>query len=172
MKFSSSLHKINNLIVSPRIKTSLSVASLARPDFFQYPIPMEPRNSLITLGVSDLNRSIIIHRDGLGLPTTFKEGENIAFFQLIGTWLALYPSDTLAKDTRLPPERTRFGVITLAHNDHSKEEADKVISQALAAGAGMLKPTADTFWGGYSGYFSDPDDHPWEVAWNPFFPLE
>ena len=133
---------------------------------------MEPRISINTLGVSDLNRSIIFYRDGLGLPTNFKEGENIAFFHLNGTCLALYPSDALAEDACLPSERTRFGGITLAHNVDSKEEADKVISQALAAGAGMLKPAADTFWGGYSGYFSDPDGYPWEVAWNPFFPLE
>ena len=133
---------------------------------------MEPRISIITLGVSDLNRSIIFYRDGLGLPTTFKEGENIAFFQLKGTWLVLYPTDALAEDACLPAQRARFGGITLAHNVPSKEEADRVISQALAGGARLLKPAADTFWGGYYGYFSDPEGHPWEVAGNPFFPME
>jgi uncharacterized glyoxalase superfamily protein PhnB len=133
---------------------------------------MEPGISIMTLGVSDLSRSIIFYWDGLGLPTTFTEGDNITFFHLKGTWLALYPSDALAEDACLPPQRTRFGGITLARNVHTKDEADKVISQALAAGAHLLKPVADTFWGGYSGYFSDPDGHPWEVAWNPFFPLE
>jgi catechol 2,3-dioxygenase-like lactoylglutathione lyase family enzyme len=133
---------------------------------------MEPRIRIITLGVSDLKRSITFYRDGLGLPTTYKEGEGIAFFPLKGTWLALYPSDALAEDAYLPPERSRFGGMTLAYNVQSKEEVDKVISQALAAGALLLKPAADTFWGGYSGYFADPDGHPWEVAWNPFFPLE
>ena len=133
---------------------------------------MEPRISIITLGVSSLNRSMAFYRDGLGLPTTYKEGEGIAFFQLKGTWLALYPSDALAEDAGLPPQRTRFGGVTLAYNVHSKEEADKIIAQALSAGALLLKPAADTFWGGYSGYFADPDGHPWEVAWNPFFPLE
>jgi uncharacterized protein len=133
---------------------------------------MEPRISIITLGVANLNRSITFYRDGLGLPTTFKDGEGIAFFQLKGTWLALYPSEALAEDAGLPGQRARFGGITLAHNVHSKEEADKVIAQAVAAGAQILKPAADTFWGGYSGYFSDPDGHPWEVAWNPFLPLE
>jgi catechol 2,3-dioxygenase-like lactoylglutathione lyase family enzyme len=133
---------------------------------------MEPRISIITLGVSDLNKAIAFYRDGLGLPTNYKEGEGIAFFQLQGTWLALYPSDALAKDACLPPERARFGGVTLAHNVHGKEEADQVIAQALAAGATLLKPAADTFWGGYSGYFADPDGHPWEVAWNPFFQLE
>jgi uncharacterized glyoxalase superfamily protein PhnB len=112
------------------------------------------------------------YRDGLGLPTTYKEGEGIAFFQLKGTWLALYPSDALAEDAGLPPQRTRFGGVTLAYNVRSKEEADKTIAQALSAGALLLKPAADTGWGGYSGYFADPDGHPWEVAWNPFFPLE
>jgi catechol 2,3-dioxygenase-like lactoylglutathione lyase family enzyme len=133
---------------------------------------MESRISIITLGISDLKKSVTFYRDGLGLPTNYKEGEGIAFFQLSGTWLALYPSDALAGDACLPPDRTRFGGFTLAHNVQSKELVDKIISQALVSGATLLKPAADTFWGGYSGYFSDPDGHPWEVAWNPFFPLE
>ena len=133
---------------------------------------MEPRISIITLGVFDLNRSVIFYRDGLGLPTTFKDGEGIAFFQLKGTWLALYPTEALAEDAGLPADRARFGGITLAHNVHSKEEADNVLALALAAGAQILKPAADTFWSGYSGYFSDPDGHSWEVAWNPFLPME
>jgi catechol 2,3-dioxygenase-like lactoylglutathione lyase family enzyme len=135
---------------------------------------MEPRISIITLGVSDLERSVKFYRDGLGLPTTYKTGEGIAFFQLAGTWLALYPSDALAEDAKLPTERSRFGGFTLAHNVRSKADADAdaVIQEALSAGATLLKPAADTFWGGYSGYFADPDGHPWEVAWNPYFPLE
>ncbi len=133
---------------------------------------MEPRISIITIGVSDLERSVKFYRDGLQLPTNYKEGEGIAFFQLRGTWLALYPSDSLAEDALLPAERSRFGGFTLAHNVASPAEADTVIAEALAAGATLLKPAADTFWGGYSGYFADPDGHPWEVAWNPFFPLE
>jgi hypothetical protein len=133
---------------------------------------MEPRISIITLGVADLQRSIVFYRDGLGLPTTYKEGEGIAFFQLKGVWLALYPSDLLAEDACLPSERTRFGGITLAHNVASKAIVDEVIAGALAAGATLLKPAADTFWGGYSGYFADADGHPWEVAWNPFVSIE
>ncbi len=133
---------------------------------------MEPRISIITLGVSDLKRSIDFYRAGLQLPTNYKDGEGIAFFQLSGTWLALYPSNALAEDACLPPERTAFGGFTLAHNVKSKELVDKIIDQALGSGATLLKPAADTFWGGYSGYFSDPDGYPWEVAWNPFFPLE
>lgn len=133
---------------------------------------MDPRISIITLGVADLQRSINFYRLRLGLPTNYKEGEGIAFFQLSGTWLALYPSGALAKDACLPPERTRFGGFTLAHNVQNKEEVDRVIERALTSGAALLKSAADTFWGGYSGYFSDLDGHPWEVAWNPFFPLE
>jgi uncharacterized protein len=172
MKLSSHLQFLNILIVSPSIKSSLRIIPLAYPGFFHYPCYMQPGISIITLAVSDLNRSVIFYRDGLGLPTNFKEGENIAFFQLKGTWLALYPSDELARDACLPPERTRFGGFTLAHNVNDKQEADEIISQALAAGAQLLKPAADTFWGGYSGYFADPDGHPWEIAWNPFFSLE
>jgi uncharacterized protein len=133
---------------------------------------MEPRISIITLGVSDLKRSIDFYHSGLELPTNYKDGEGIAFFQLRGTWLALYPSNALAEDACLPPERTAFGGFTLAHNVKNKELVDKIIDQALGSGATLLKPAADTFWGGYSGYFSDPDGYPWEVAWNPFFPLE
>jgi len=133
---------------------------------------MEPRISIITLGISDLKRSIDFYRAGLELPTNYKDGEGIAFFQLSGTWLALYPSNALAEDACLPPERTAFGGFTLAHNVKSKELVDKIIDQALGSEATLLKPAADTFWGGYSGYFSDPDGYPWEVAWNPFFPLE
>ena len=133
---------------------------------------MKPYISIITLGVSDLDRSVKFYRDGLGLPTTYKTGEGIAFFQLKGTWLALYPNNALAEDAVLPPERAQFGGFTLANNVHDKAEADAVIAQALAAGGSLLKAAADTFWGGYSGYFADPDGHPWEVAWNPHFPLE
>jgi catechol 2,3-dioxygenase-like lactoylglutathione lyase family enzyme len=132
---------------------------------------MEPRISIITLGVSDLPRSIAFYRDGLGLPTTYKEGEGIAFFQTAGAWLALFPYDALAQDAGLPPDRARFGGITLAHNVGSKAEVDRILSQALAAGASQLRPAGEMFWGGYSGYFADPDGHPWEVAWNPSLPL-
>ena len=133
---------------------------------------MEPHISIITLGVANLERAIKFYQDGLGLPTTYKEGEGIAFFPLHGSWLALYPSDALAEDACLPHERTSFGGITLAHNVACREEVDQVISEAVRAGAILLKKAADTFWGGYSGYFADPDGHPWEVAWNPGFPLE
>jgi len=133
---------------------------------------MEPRISIITLGVTDLQRSIHFYRDGLGLPTTYKEGEGIAFFQLKGTWLALFPTDELAKDACLPPERSRFGGFTLARNVDSKDAVEIGLQEALAAGATLLRPAQDMFWGGYSGYFADPDGHPWEIAWNPTLSIE
>lgn len=133
---------------------------------------MEPRISIITLGVSDLQRSVKFYRDGFGLPTNYKENEGIAFFQLTGTWLALYPLDSLAEDACLPLPQSSFSGVTLAHNVRNRAEADAIIARAISAGATLLKPAADTFWGGYSGYFADPDGHPWEVAWNPYFNLE
>ncbi len=132
---------------------------------------MKPTISILTLGVADLKISVHFYKDGLGFPTNYQEGDGIAFFQLQGTWLALFPSDALAEDAGLPPGRTDFGGITLAHNVSTKEEVDQVLAQAFQAGARPLRKAADMFWGGYSGYFADPDGHPWEVAWNPALPL-
>ena len=133
---------------------------------------MEPRVSLITLGVSDLERSIAFYRDGLGLPQ--RDGPpSIAFFDLRGgTWLSLYSREALAEDATVPAEGSGFRGITLAHNVSSREEADAVMAEALAAGATLVKPAQDVFWGGYSGYFADPDGHLWEVAWNPNFAVD
>jgi len=132
---------------------------------------MEPRISIITLGTHDLDKSIAFYRDGLGLPTEYKDGDGIAFFKLAGTWLALYPWDELAEDAQLSPQAVSFGGVTLAHNLPDKESVDTQFKEAIAAGAVALKEPQDAFWGGYSGYFADPDGHPWEVAWNPLFPL-
>jgi catechol 2,3-dioxygenase-like lactoylglutathione lyase family enzyme len=132
---------------------------------------MEPRISIITLGVSDLKRSIEFYRDGLGLP--IREGfEGIAFFETSGTWLALFPRDELAKDATVKPEGSGFRGVTLAHNVRSKEEVDNALAEAQAAGGKIVKPAQDTDWGGYSGYFSDPDGFLWEIAWNPHFWVE
>ncbi|HLX55516.1 MAG TPA: VOC family protein [Ktedonobacteraceae bacterium] len=132
---------------------------------------MESRISIITLGVNDLDTSIRFYRDGLGLP--LREGsDEIAFFELTGTWLALYPREALAADAHVPAQRGGFPGFTLAHNVRSKEEADGVLQQAQQAGATISKPAAETDWGGYSGYFQDPDGYLWEVAWNPFFWIE
>ncbi len=132
---------------------------------------MEARISIITLGVSDLARSVQFYRDGLGLPL-LGDVEGIAFFQMKGTQLALYPREKLAEDAGVPPEGRGFAGITLAHNVRSKQDADALMKQAEAAGARIVKPAQDVFWGGYSGYFADPDGHLWEVAWNPHFVIE
>lgn len=133
---------------------------------------MEPRISIITLGVSDLARSTEFYRDGLGLPLREGSGEAISFFETTGTWLALYPRDELAADATVPAEGSGFRGFTLAHNLRSKEEVDALLKQAEEAGAEIVKPAQDVFWGGYSGYFADPDGYLWEVAWNPHFRIE
>lgn len=132
---------------------------------------MEPRISIITLGVTDLKRSKQFYKKGLGLPLQ-KDEDGIAFFTLSGTWLALYPKEKLAEDARVSVKGSGFSGITLAHNVDSKEKVRAVLKQAKNAGATIVKEAEDVFWGGYSGYFSDPDGYLWEVAWNPFFKLE
>ena len=132
---------------------------------------MEPRISIITLGVTDLARSIRFYRDGLGLPADTSNA-SIAFFELRGTWLALYPREELAKDALVPSEGSGFAGFTLAHNVASKKLVDETLAQAVRAGAQLLKPGQDVFWGGYSGYFADPDGFLWEVAWSPHFKLD
>ncbi len=127
---------------------------------------MEPRITIVTLGVADLERSIRFYRDGLGLP--LRPGPPaIAFFELRGTWLALYPREALAEDAMVEPAGSGFRGFTLAHNVRSPEEVDRTLAQAVAAGATLRKPGQKVFWGGYSGYFADPDGFLWEVAWNP-----
>jgi len=134
---------------------------------------MKPRITLITLGVDDLQRSLRFYRDGLGLITDGIVGEEfengaVVFFELTsGLRLALWPRKSIANDSGLtvgPRSATDF---TIAHNVGSKSEVDAVMSEAREAGAKIVKPAGDTPWGGYSGYFQDPDDHLWEVAWNP-----
>ena len=128
---------------------------------------MEPRISIITLGVIDLQRSYEFYHEGLGLPTSRNPESGIIFFQTGGVCLALYPLDKLAEDVSpaKSSERGLFSGITLAHNTKSKDEVDTILSQAEKAGGKIEKPAQDTFWGGYSGYFSDPDGYLWEVAY-------
>ena len=133
---------------------------------------MEPRVSLITLGVQDLASSIKFYQYGLGLPLREGSGDGIAFFETKGTWLALYPREALAEDATVSAEGGGFRGITLAHNLRSREEVDTVLQEAQAAGANVIKAAQETDWGGYSGYFSDPDGFLWEVAWNPHFWIE
>lgn len=131
---------------------------------------MEPRISLITLGVADLERSFRFYRDGLGLPTTRRPEDGIVFFQTQGATLALFPYGALADDVGpgWDAPRARFSGITLAHNVRERAEVDALLGQAAAAGAEIVKPAGDTAWGGYSGYFADPDGYLWEVAWGAF----
>jgi hypothetical protein len=131
---------------------------------------MEPRISIVTLGVKDLERSLRFYRDGLGLPTTRTADQGIIFFQTSGTCLALYPYGKLARDVsdNLEIGRSGFTGITLAHNVRLREDVDRVLQEAAAAGAKIVKPAGQTDWGGYSGYFCDPDGYLWEVAWGAF----
>lgn len=132
---------------------------------------MKPKISLITLGVSNLKESTKFYLEGLGLPLFDGSNENISFFGLDGTWLSLYPKESLAKDAEQGRIANGFAGFSLAHNVSSKEEVDTILAQAQNAGAKLVKTARDTFWGGYSGYFSDLDGFLWEVAWNPHFDL-
>jgi len=124
------------------------------------------------LGVADLHRSLTFYRDGLGFPThNYKEGESSVFFKMEGTWLSLFSRESLAEDATVSSEGYGFRGITLAHNVESKEKVDEVFQLAISVGAQEVKKPRDVFWGGYSGYFADPDGHLWEVAWNPFTDL-
>ena len=129
---------------------------------------MKPYISMITLGVKDLKKSIEFYEKSLGLPRMPFDGE-IAFFELNGTWLTLFPNDELAEDAEVPSNGSGFRGVTLSHNLGSKEEVDRQLVEAEKAGATITKPAQEVYWGGYSGYFADPDGHLWEVAWNPCF---
>ncbi len=139
---------------------------------------MKPRITVITLGVDDLKKSLKFYRDGLGLATQGIIGKEfeygaVAFFDLQnGVMLALWPRKSIARDSTIPlqlPSSTEF---TIGHNVNSKKEVDAVMKQAKKAGAKIVKSAGDTFWGGYSGYFQDPDGHLWEVVWNPEMKIE
>ena len=132
---------------------------------------MEPRISLVTLGVRDLPRAVRFYRDGLGWPLSSVGGDDVAFFRTGGIVLSLFTRHLLAADAQLPEEGTGFGGIVLAHNVRSKELVDAALAEVVAAGGTILKPAQDAFWGGYYGHFADPDGYPWEVAWNPGFSL-
>ena len=134
---------------------------------------MKPRITVLTLGVADLERALSFYRDGLGLPTdgivgTEFEYGAVAFFRLEGgLTLALWPRKSLSHDSGLPIEGTSSTDFSIGHNVRSRSEVDAVMRQAEAAGAVIVKSAQDTFWGGYAGYFKDPDGHLWEVVWNP-----
>lgn len=132
---------------------------------------MKPGITVLTLAVADLERAVTFYRDGLGLPTEgiigteFEHGA-VAFFELAhGLRLACWPASSLAHDSGLTVNTPPWG--SIGHNTNSREEVDAVMAEAERAGATIVKPASETFWGGYAGYFTDPDGHLWEVAWNP-----
>lgn len=136
---------------------------------------MKPRISVLTLGVDDLERAVAFYRDGLGLKTEgivgreFEHGA-VAFFDLQSHLkLAVWARGDLAHDTGLPKASPSPGNVTIGHNVGGRQEVNAVMDEARKAGAHILKPATDTFWGGYAGYFQDPDGHVWEIVWNPAF---
>ena len=139
---------------------------------------MKPRVTVITLGVDDLERSLAFYRDGLGFPTEgivgteFEHGA-VAFFNLqSGLILAVWPRSDIAYYAKIPKSASSATEFTVGHNVNSKEEVNAVMEQARKAGAIIAKAAQDTFWGGYAGYFQDPDGHLWEIAWNPQMRIE
>jgi len=134
---------------------------------------MKPRITVITIGVDDLERSLRFYRDGLGFPTDGIVGQQfehgaVVFIEIqAGLKLALFPRTSIAHDSGLAVGASSPTEFTLGHNVSSKAEVDAVMAQAKSAGAVLVKPAHDTFWGGYAGYFQDPDGHLWEVVWNP-----
>ena len=131
---------------------------------------MEQRLSLVTLGVADVARARAFYQR-LGWRASSVSNADIAFFQLNGFALALYGRAALAEDAAMADAGPGFGGIALAYNVRERHEVDAVLAAAQAAGGRILKPARDAAWGGYSGYFADPDGHPWEVAWNPGFAI-
>lgn len=136
---------------------------------------MRPRINVLTLGVDDIDRAVRFYRDGLGFRTDGIVGREfefgaVAFFDLQpGLRLALWPRSSIAHDSGIPPGAPSATEFTLGHNVASKDAVDAAMHKALAAGASEVKAAEDTFWGGYAGYFQDPDGHLWEVVWNPEF---
>ncbi len=128
---------------------------------------MKPRISMLTLGVRDLERSVRFYQRGLGFPRMESPPE-VAFFTLNGSWLGLFGREALAEDAGVSSEGSGFAGIAIAHNLDSREAVDAAMEQAIAAGAGLVKTPQEVYWGGYSGYFSDPDGYLWELAYNPF----
>ena len=128
---------------------------------------MKPRMSMITLGVADIEKSVKFYRDGLGFPQLESPPE-VAFFTLNGTWLGLFGREALAQDVTVSAKGEGFNSISIAHNLASEKEVDAAMAEVIAAGATLVKSPQKVFWGGYSGYFKDPDGHLWELAHNPF----
>ena len=131
---------------------------------------MEQRYTMISLGVRDLAASTAFYQR-LGWTPAKASTDGITFFQCGGVLLGLYGWDALADDANLPPGGSGFRGVAIAHNARTKDDVDALLAEAKAAGADIVRPAEDVFWGGYSGYFRDPDGHLWEIAWNPFLTL-
>lgn len=135
---------------------------------------IKPRISIITLGVSNLAKSVRFYRDGLGLPApNYTDGDNICFLEMEGTWLSLYRRNRFPDeaDVLFADPQAGTPTITLAHNLPSPEAVDAAMQEAIEVGATLVKQPEEAFWGGYSGYFGDPDGYLWELAYNPFTDL-
>ena len=134
---------------------------------------MEPRVSLLTLGVSDLERAVAFYRDGLGWPKSDVGGDEVAFFKAGGVVIALFPRPSFAADADIDVDRVESGGfprISLAHNVAEEQRVDSVLAEAAEAGATIVKEAQEIFFGRH-GFFADPDGFLWEVAWNPSFPM-
>lgn len=156
---------------APAAETTVAVAALT-PAAPASSAGLASGISMVTLGVQDLQKSVRFYTEGLGLSLSPHSSRDIAFFELQGSWLALYSRAALAADAGVPAgEPVVFTGITLAQNVASRQAVDEVLKTAVAAGAEIVKPAQEAFWGGYSGYFKDPDGYLWEVVWNPGLPL-
>lgn len=133
---------------------------------------MDARISLITLGVSDLPRARNFYSEGLGFPVMPQSNDHVVFLGLKSLWLGLYPREALAEDAQIAAAGQGFRGFSLAHNVRTREEVIAILAQAEKAGGKIVKPAQEAFWGGFSGYFTDPDEFLWEVAWNPHFWIE
>lgn len=132
---------------------------------------MDQRLSLVVLGVADLARAIAFY-EGIGWTRALKAAEGVAFFQLNGIGLSLYPDAELADDAGLPPRTGQgFRGITLAYNVRERDHVDAIVAKLAALGGAVVKPPEEKFWGGYGAYVCDPDGHAWEIAWNPGFEI-
>jgi uncharacterized protein len=131
---------------------------------------MEPKINLVTLGVADFSRSLAFYRDGLGWKA--KVQGDIAFFQMNSVIFSIYPRAALAKDANVPEEKMRGSGMVLAYNTENEKEVDEIIKNAEKIGAKIVQPPSKAEWGGYHGYFSDPDGYLWEIAYNPFWKLD
>ncbi|MEZ5853723.1 MAG: VOC family protein [Hyphomicrobiaceae bacterium] len=132
---------------------------------------MQPRVSLVTLGVESVARARAFY-EALGFKASSASQDGVAFFRAGGVVLGLFGRDALAADAGVSPHGSGFRAVALAHNCRSKSEVDAVLAHAVGCGATLVEPAREVFWGGYSGYFADPDGHLWEVAFNPHWPLD